>query len=67
MEKTMFQTMSYQLHSAADQRVCDLRSGEIAAGVRDLRLRLRRSFRPRHRGRPARGPIVSTQVLLTGR
>jgi hypothetical protein len=67
MEKTMFQSMSYQLYSAADQRVCDLRSGEIAAAVRDLRLRLGRAFRPRHRGRkPARRPLCpeATEVAL---
>lgn len=56
----MFQTMSYQLYSATGQQVCDLRSGEIAAVVRDLKLRLGRAFRLPHPMRSARRPIAQT-------
>jgi hypothetical protein len=60
----MFYTMSsYQQYGAAEQRVCDVRLGEIAAGVRDLRLRLRRASRPRLTVRPARGLTAPAQVL----
>ena len=51
---------SYQLYkcehglTAAEQRAADVGAGEAAAAVRDLRLRLRRAFRPRHRAWPAR-------------
>jgi len=56
----MVYTQSYQIYkyehglSAADQRAADVRAGETAAALRDLRLRLGRAFRPRHRVRPAR-------------
>jgi hypothetical protein len=59
----MFYTMSsYQQYGATD-RICDVRLGEIAAGVRDLRLRLRRVSRSRLTVRPARRLTASTQVL----
>ena len=51
---------SYQLNTcehgltAAEQRAADVRAGEAAAALRDLRLRLGRAFRPRHRAWPAR-------------
>ena len=51
---------SYQLYkyehrlTAAEQRAADVRAGEAAAALRDLRLRLGRAFRPRHRAWPAR-------------
>jgi hypothetical protein len=51
---------SYQLYkceqgpTAAAQRAADVRAGEAAAALRDLRLRLGRAFRPRHRAWPAR-------------
>ena len=51
---------SYQLYkcehglTAAEQRAADVRAGEAAAALRDLRLRLGRTFRPRRRVRPAR-------------
>jgi hypothetical protein len=54
-------TLSYQMYkcehglSAAEQRAADVRAGEAAAALRDLRLRLGRVFRPRHRVRSARG------------
>jgi hypothetical protein len=57
----MFHPLSYQLYryehglSAAEQRAADVRAGEAAATLRDLRLRLGRAFRLRHRVRPARG------------
>jgi hypothetical protein len=56
----MVYTLSYQMYkyedglSAAEQRAADARAGEAAAALRDLRLRLERAFRPRHRVRPAR-------------
>jgi hypothetical protein len=57
----MVSTLSYQMYryehglSGAGQRAADVRAGEAAAARRDLRLRLRRTFRLRHRVRPARG------------
>ncbi len=57
----MVYTLSYQMYkyehglSAAEQRAADVRAGEAAAALGDLRLRLRRAFRPRHRVRSARG------------
>ena len=57
----MFHPLSYQLYryehglSAAEQRAADVRAGEAAAALRDLRLRLGRAFRLRHRVRPVRG------------
>ena len=56
----MFHSPSYQLYryehglSAAEQRAADLRAGEAAAALRDLRLRLGRAFGLRHRVRPGR-------------
>jgi hypothetical protein len=57
----MVYTLSYQMYkyehglSAAEQRAADVRVGEAAAALRDLRLRLGRAFRLRPRVRPARG------------
>jgi hypothetical protein len=57
----MFQPPSYQLYryeyglSVAGQRAADMRAGEAAAALRDLRLRLGRTFGLRHRVRPVRG------------
>ena len=57
----MVYTVSYQLYkyerglTAAEQRAADVHAGEIAAAVRDLRVRRGRSLRLRHRVRPARG------------
>ena len=56
----MVYTQSYQMYkyehglSAAEQRAADVCAGEAAAALRDLRLRLGRAFRPRHRAWPAR-------------
>lgn len=55
----MFQPLSYQLYryehglSAAEQRAADVRAGVAVASLRDLRLRLGRTFGPRRRVRPA--------------
>jgi hypothetical protein len=57
----MLNPPSYQMYryehrlSAAEQRAADVGAGEAAAALRDLRLRLGRAFRPRHRVRSARG------------
>jgi hypothetical protein len=57
----MLYTLSYQMYkyehglSAAEQRAADVRVGEAAAALRDLRLCFGRAFRLRHRVRPARG------------
>ena len=40
----MLPTNSYQLYTAAEQRPRDLPAAEIAAGLRDLRLRIRRAL-----------------------
>jgi hypothetical protein len=56
----MVYTLSYQMDkyehglSAAEQRAADVRAGEAAAALRDLRLGLGRGFRLRHRGRTGR-------------
>ena len=56
----MVYTLSYQLYkyehglAAAEQRAADVRAGEAAAALSDLRLRLGRTFRPRHRAWSAR-------------
>ena len=56
----MVYNLSYQIYkyehglTAAEQRAADVGAGEAAAAVRDLRLRLRRAFRPRHRVQSAR-------------
>jgi hypothetical protein len=62
----MIYTLSYQQYkqerglTAAEQRAADVRAGEAAAALRDLRVRLGRSFRLRHRVRPARGAADTT-------
>ena len=66
----MIYPLSYQMYkcehglSAAEQRAADVRAGEAAAGLRDLRLGLGRAFRLRHRVRPARraADAVPTRV-----
>jgi hypothetical protein len=56
----MLYTLSYQMYKCedgltlAEQRAADVRAGEAAAALRDLRLRLVRVFRLRRRVRPAR-------------
>ena len=57
----MVYTLSNQMYKyehglrAPEQRAADVRAGEAAAALRNMRLRLGRTFRPRHRVRPARG------------
>jgi hypothetical protein len=57
----MLYTLSYQMYkyehglTAAEQRAADVRTGEAAAALRDLRLHLGRIFRLRRRVRPAWG------------
>jgi hypothetical protein len=57
----MVYPLSYQLYrqerglTAAEQRAADVRAGQAAAALRDLRARLGRGFRLGHRVRPARG------------
>jgi hypothetical protein len=57
----MFYPLSYQLYryergvGAAEQRAADVRAGEAAAALRDLRLGLGRVFRPGRHVRPASG------------
>jgi hypothetical protein len=73
----MFHPMSYQLYrnehglSVAEQRAADVRAGEAAAALRDLRLCLGRAFRLGRRGRPARAAAdamtASVQVLSSVR
>ena len=62
----MVYTLSYQMYkyehglTAAEQRAADVRAGEAAAALRDLRVCLGRSFRLRHRVRPARRGAADT-------
>jgi hypothetical protein len=66
----MVYPLSYQLYrqehglTAAEQRAADVRAGETAAALRDLRARLGRGLRLRHRVRPARGAAdtITAQV-----
>jgi hypothetical protein len=68
----MFPSQSYQLYryehglSAAGQRAADVRAGEDAAALRDLRLCLRRTFRLRHRARSARVAAVAISGPVQG-
>jgi hypothetical protein len=74
----MSHPLSYQLYryehglSATEQRAADLRAGAAAAALRDLRLRLGRAFRLRHRVPPAgavpgSGAAAPTRVLSSVR
>jgi hypothetical protein len=73
----MIYTQSYQMYkyehglTAAEQRAADVCAGEAAAALRDLRLRLGRTFRLRHRVRSARrtadAMTASAQVLSSVR
>jgi hypothetical protein len=59
----MVYTQSYQMYkyehglSAAEQRAADVCAGEAAAALRDLRLRLGRTFRPRRDDRGGTSPV----------
>jgi len=75
----MVYTLSYQMYkcehglSGAEQRAADVRAGEGAAAVRELRLG--RAFRSRHRVRPGRraadavtgSGAASMRLLSSGR
>jgi hypothetical protein len=73
----MHYPLSYQMYkyehglTAAEQRAADLRAGEAAAALRDLRLHVGRIFRLRRRVRPARGAAdamtASVRVLSSVR
>jgi hypothetical protein len=53
-----YQTYKYERGlTPAEQRAADLRAGEAAAALRDLRLGLGRIFRLRYRVRPVRIPL----------
>src|SRR5580692_2685891 len=58
----MHYPLSYQIYkcehglTAAEQRAADLRAGEVAAALRDLRFHLGRIFRLKPRVRPALVP-----------
>jgi hypothetical protein len=64
----MVYNLSYQIYkyehglTAAEQRAADVGAGEAAAAVRDLRLRLRRAFRPGRRVRSARAAADAVTV-----
>jgi hypothetical protein len=57
----MVYTLSNQIYkyehglTAAEQRAADVRAGETAAALRELRAGLGRAFHLRHRARPAPG------------
>jgi hypothetical protein len=70
----MVYTLSNQIYkyehglSAAEQRAADVRAGEAAAALRDLRLRLGRAFRARRRVRSARetaGAVTASVRILS--
>jgi hypothetical protein len=78
----MVYTLSYQLYkyehglTAAERRAADVRAGEAAAALRDLRRCLRRALRLRPSVRSARGAAdavtgcgapAPTRVLSSGR
>ena len=71
----MVYTLSYQVYkyehglAADERRAADQRAGEAAAALRDLRLQLGRTFRPRRRVRSARRPadaVTATVRVLSG-
>ena len=71
----MVYTLSYQMYkhehglAADERRAADQRAGEAAAALRDLRLKLGRTFRPRRSVRSARGPadaVTATVRVLSG-
>jgi hypothetical protein len=61
----MVYTLSYQIYkyehglTATEQRAADIRTGEAAAALRDLRTCIGRTLRPGHRRRPAGGAAGS--------
>lgn len=72
----MLQPLSHELYkyerglSAAEQRAADVRAGETAATLRELRLCLGRIFRLRHRVGPVRGaaePVTGSGTAASAR
>ena len=72
----MLYTLSYQMYkyehglTAAEQRAADVRVGEAAAALRDLRLHLGRAVRLRRRVRPVRraaGPVTGGRAAAPTR
>jgi hypothetical protein len=73
----MLYTLSCQMYkyehglSAVEQRAADVRAGEIAAALRDLRLCFGRAFGPKHRmgsgRRTADAVTASARVLPSAR
>jgi hypothetical protein len=70
----MVYTLSYRMYkceaglSAAEQRAADVRAGEGAAAVRQVRVSLGRFFRPRRAtrpGRPVTGRGAASMRLLS--
>jgi len=65
----MIHPLSYQQYqnerglTAAEQRAADVRAGQTAAAVRDLRACLGRGFRLRHRVRPGPGPRGAADTM----
>jgi hypothetical protein len=63
---------SYQMYKyehglgAAEQRAADVRAGEAAAALRDLRIRLGRTFRPGHRVQLTRRTADATTASVRG-
>jgi hypothetical protein len=68
----MVYTLSYQMYkyehglSAVEQRAADVRAGEVAAALRDLRLRLGHTFRAEHSADPARRTADATTASVQG-
>ena len=68
----MVYTLSYQMYkyehglSVVEQRAADVRAGEAAAALRDLRLRLGRTFRAGHSADPARRTADATTASVQG-
>ena len=68
----MVYTLSNQLYkyehglSAAEQRAADVRAGEAAATLRDLRLCLGQAVGRRHRGRSARATAGAMTASARG-
>jgi hypothetical protein len=66
----MVYTLSYQIYkyehglTPAEQRAADVRAGEDAAALRDLRYRLGRTLRPRRRVQAARGAAAAMTAAV---
>jgi hypothetical protein len=70
----MLTTLSYQMYkyehglyiTAAERRAADVRAGEVAAALRDLRRRLGDVLRLGHRARPVRA-VAGTRAACSAR